>query len=69
MLAAVAKSQKLRLEPISSPTISVGEESTQSLRITATKGVLESYILTKLMLGDCTSEIKDDVYERWKGYC
>ena len=39
MLVAVAKSQKLSLQPISSQTISVGEESVQSLRITATKGV------------------------------
>ena len=39
MQAAVPRSQKLRLEPISSPTIAVGEESTQNLRITATQGV------------------------------
>lgn len=40
MQVAVWKGQKLRMEPISSPTITVGEESTQNLRITATKGVL-----------------------------
>jgi AP-1 complex subunit gamma-1 len=39
MQAAVPKSQKLRLEPISSPSIEVGEESMQSLRVTASKGV------------------------------
>lgn len=39
MQAAVPKSQKLRLEPISSPTIPVGEESVQSLRVTASQGV------------------------------
>jgi AP-1 complex subunit gamma-1 len=39
MLVAVAKSQKLKLEPISSPTIPVGKESVQILRITATQGV------------------------------
>jgi AP-1 complex subunit gamma-1 len=39
MQAAVPKSQKIKLEPISSSTIPVGEESTQSLRITATEGV------------------------------
>ena len=40
MLVAVPKSQKLKLEPISSPIISVGEESTQSLRINAAQGVM-----------------------------
>jgi AP-1 complex subunit gamma-1 len=39
MQVAVPKSQKLRLEPISSSTIPVGGESTQNLRITATQGV------------------------------
>ena len=39
MQVAVPKSQRLRLEPISSPTIAVGQESTQNLRITATQGV------------------------------
>ena len=42
MQVAVPKSQKLRLEPISSPTVAVGEESTQNLRITAAQGVLSS---------------------------
>lgn len=45
MQAAVPKSQKLRLEPISNPTIAVGEESIQSLRITATKGVCSHSLL------------------------
>jgi AP-1 complex subunit gamma-1 len=39
MQVAVPKSQKLTLLPISSPTIAVGGESTQSLRVQATKGV------------------------------
>jgi AP-1 complex subunit gamma-1 len=39
MQAAVPKSQKLKMDPISSTKISVGEESVQTLRITATKGV------------------------------
>lgn len=39
MLVAVPKSQKLKLEPISSTTIRTGEESTQSMRVTAAKGV------------------------------
>ena len=39
MQAAVPKSQKLKLEPISSASIAVGDESTQSLRITAAVGV------------------------------
>jgi len=38
MQAAVPKSQKLKLEPISSASIAVGDESTQSLRITAARG-------------------------------
>ena len=66
MQAAVPKSQKLRLEPISSTTISVGEESTQSLRITAAKGVLP-YYNGKADLGNRTAEIKNDVCERRKG--
>jgi Adaptin C-terminal domain len=45
MQAAVPKSQKLRLEPINSPTIQVGEEGVQNLRITASQGV--SVINTK----------------------
>jgi AP-1 complex subunit gamma-1 len=39
MLVAVPKSQKLKLEPISSANIGTGEESTQNMRITAAKGV------------------------------
>lgn len=39
MLVAVPRSQKLKLEPISSPTISVGEESVQTFQVTATQGV------------------------------
>ena len=39
MLVAVPKNQKLRLEPISSPNIAVGGESTQGMRITAAAGV------------------------------
>ena len=36
MQVAVPKTQKLRLEPISSANIPVGEESSQNLRITTT---------------------------------
>ena len=47
MQVAVPKSQKLRLEPINNATISVGEESIQTLRITATKGVSVPFHLMK----------------------
>ena len=43
MQVAVPKSQKLTLLPISSPTIPTGEESTQNLRVAATKGVCHSH--------------------------
>jgi len=52
MQVAVPKSQKLTLLPISSPTIPTGHESTQNLRVAATKGVCHPrFSLNKLLTG------------------
>jgi AP-1 complex subunit gamma-1 len=49
MQVAVPKSQKLTLLPISSPTIPVGEESSQNLRISTTAAVHRLYLHILLM--------------------
>ena len=67
MQVAVPKSQKLKLDPLSSSNISVGEEATQILRITATQGVSSNFGFTTLIVGSHPAKIKVDISEGWQG--
>ena len=68
MQVAVPKTQRLRLEPISSTNIPVGEESSQNLRITTTIPNVQPPLSGEAdVVGYCPSETQVDVYERWEG--